>query len=80
MAKPRNVTVFTWDGPVVVQRLGRADPDPSAETLERISAEWSSRAGGVLPSVRVIERAPSLGGATGVGAAGGTAGSLPDRR
>lgn len=79
MAKPRNVVVFTWDGPVVVKSLGRADPDPTAEELAQLSAAWSSRAGGVLPVVRVIETVPSLR-ATGVGAAGGPAGSAPGRR
>jgi hypothetical protein len=78
MAKPRNVVVFTWDGPVVVQRLGRADPDPSPEELAQLAAAWSSRAGGVLPSVRIIETMPSLR-SMGVGAAGGPAGSPPRR-
>lgn len=78
MGKPRNVVVFTWDGPVVVQRLGRADPDPSPEELAQLAAAWSSRAGGVLPVVRIIERAPVLT-ARGVGAAGGPAGSMPGR-
>jgi hypothetical protein len=71
--KPRNVVVFTWDGPVVVKRLGRADPDPTPEELAQLAAAWSSRAGGVLPDVRIIERAPSLR-ARGVGTAGSTPG------
>jgi hypothetical protein len=76
--KLRNVVVFTWDGPVVVQRLGRADPDPSLEELAQLAADWSSRAGGVLPVVRIIETMPSMR-ARGVGAAGGPAGSMPGR-
>jgi hypothetical protein len=58
----------------MVQRLDPFDPDPTAEELAQLAADWSSRAGGVLPVVRVIETVPSLR-ATGVGGAGGTAGS-----
>jgi hypothetical protein len=78
MAVPRNVVVFTWDGPVTVQRLAAADPDPSPEELAQIAVDWSSRAGGVLPVVRVLETMPSLR-STGAGGAGGPAGSLPRR-
>lgn len=75
---PRVVTVATWDGPVTVQHLDRFDPNPSAEELAQLAVDWSSRAGGVRPTVRIIERAPSLR-STGAGGAGGPAGSLPRR-
>jgi hypothetical protein len=75
---PRAVVVFTWDGPVTVQRLAGTDPNPSAEELAQLAADWSSRAGGVLPVVRIIEAMPSLR-ARGVGASGGPAGTVPRR-
>lgn len=78
MAAPRNVVVFTWDGPVTVQRLAATDPDPSPEELAQLAVDWTPRAGGVRPVVRVLERGPSLR-ARGVGGAGGPAGSLPRR-
>jgi hypothetical protein len=78
MAVPRAVVVETWDVPVVVQTLAPADPDPTAEELAQIAADWSSRAGGVLPVVRVIETMPSLR-STGAGGAAGPAGSIPRR-
>ena len=78
MPKPRAVVVETWDGPVTVKVLAAADPDPSPEELAQLAADWSSRAGGVLPVVRVIERAPSLR-SSGTGGAGGPAGSVPRR-
>jgi hypothetical protein len=73
MAKPRAIVVFTWDGPVVVQHLGRADPDPTADGLARLAAAYVPENGGVRPVARVIERMPSLQ-AYGIGAAGGPAG------
>lgn len=76
MPKPRAVVVETWDGPVTVQRLAAADPNPSPEELAQLAADWSSRAGGVLPVVRVLETMPSLR-ARGAGGAGGPAGSIP---
>jgi hypothetical protein len=78
MAKPRAIVVETWDGPVVVKSLGRADPDPTPEELAQLASAWVAFAGGLTPSVRVIERAPSLR-SSGVGGAGGAAGSLPRR-
>jgi hypothetical protein len=75
MAKARNVTVFLWSGPVVVQRLGRADPDPTALELEAIASAWGGASSeGIRPTVRIIETMPSLR-STGVGAAGRPAGS-----
>ena len=76
--KPRSVTVFTFSGSVVVQRLAPTDPDPTAEELAQIATAWTPASGGVKPSVRIIETMPSLR-STGVGAAGGPAGSPPRR-
>lgn len=75
MAKPRNVVVFTWDGPVVVQRLAPGDPSPTAAELEAISVAWTPSAGGVRPVVRVLESMPALR-AHGVGSSG-PAGTIP---
>jgi hypothetical protein len=78
MAKPRAVVVETWDGPVTVQRLAAADPEPTPVELAQLATDWTPAAGGVRPTVRVLERGPALR-ARGVGGAIGPAGSIPRR-
>ena len=51
----KTVVVTLFDGPVIVQRLEAQDPEPSADDLAAIAAEWVERNGGVRPTVRVLE-------------------------